>query len=239
MGAYLIYSCCVFVCRCLLSTALTFECSLCCSGQTLIDYISQPIVDSLNETNFALSGKGFPVLITIDGDNFEADTVIGPGLDGTSKPITELVLPNNPACEGEACEKGFYAILKDMKAGSNGTRRFTRIAGDGSEEAIYISYAPVFVKTFAAVDGSDFGRGVLKSDYLLYSLAFAEYEDAMLDPFYDIQSDIDAQLYITVAVLCITIILSTAFIVYFSKAITVSMTAPMLHLLELIKTINL
>jgi hypothetical protein len=212
---------------------------MCCSGQTLIDYISQPIVDSLNEKNFAISGKGFPILITIDKDNFEADTVIGPGLVGQSKPIAELVLPNDPPCQGVACETGFYAVLKDMKAGSTGTRRFTRTAVDGSEEALYIAYAPVVVKTFAAVDGSDFGRGVVKSNYLLYSLAFAEYEDAMLDQFYVIQSDIDDQFYTTVAVLCITIILSTAFIVYFSKAITVSMTAPMLHLLELIKTINL
>jgi hypothetical protein len=235
------YSCCLCVLPSplYLSPVLTFDCSLCCAGQTLIDYISQPIVDSLNEKNFALSGKGFPVLITIDEDNFEADTVIGPGLDGQSKPIAELVLPNEPTCEGEACEKGFYAILKDMKAGSNGTRRFTRMADDGSEEAIHISYAPVVVKTFAAVDGSDFGRGVFKSDYLLYSLAFAEYEDAMLDQFQAIQSDIDSQFYITIAVLCITIILSTAFIVYFSKAITVSITAPMLHLLDLIRTINL
>jgi hypothetical protein len=207
-------------------------------GQTLIDYISQPIVDSLNEKNFALSGKGFPVLITIDKDNFEADTVIGPGLDGQARPIAELILPNDPRCEGDACEKGFYEVLKEMKAGSNGTRRFTRTAGDLSEEAIYISYAPVVVKTFSAVDASDFSRGVFKSDYLLYSLAFAEYEDDMLEPFYAIQSDIDDQLRITVAVLCITIVLSTAFIVYFSRAITVSMTEPMLHLLELIKTIN-
>ncbi|CAB9503300.1 expressed unknown protein [Seminavis robusta] len=207
-------------------------------GTTLVDYISQPILDSLDDRNFALSGKGFPVLITIEEDNFKADTVIGPGRDAEARPIAELILPNDPECGGESCEDGFHKILKDMKAGNSGNSKFTRMASDGAEEAIYISYAPVVVKTFSAVDSSDYSRGVQRADYLLYSLAFAEFEDAMLDQFVAIEEDIDSQFYITLAVLCITIILSTAFIVYFSKVITVSMTEPMLHLLELIKTIN-
>lgn len=203
-----------------------------------MDYISQPIVDSLNDKNFALFGKGFPILITVDKDNFGADTVIGPGMQNESRPIAELVLPDNPGCEDGPCEGGFYQILKDMKAGKNGTEEFTRIGADGKDEDIYISYAPVVVKTFAPVDASDFSRGVSKSEYLLYSLAFAEYEDAMLAQFHEIEDDIDAQFYITLAVLCLTIVLSIGFVVYFSNLIAVSMTEPMLQLLELVRTIN-
>ena len=166
-------------------------------GNTLVDYISQPILDSLNAQNFALSARGFPILITIESDHFGADAVIGPGLKGGARPIAELVLPHDPKCEGAACEEGFYQILADMKAGKNDTARFTRVGSDGAGEAIYISYAPVVVKTFASVDSSDYSRGVSKSQYLLYSLAFAEYEDAMLAQFYKIEDEIDAQFYIT------------------------------------------
>ena len=207
-------------------------------GNTLVDYVSQPILDSLNAQNFALSGKGFPVLITIETDNFGADAVIGPGLEAEARPIADLVLPYNPKCEGTACEEGFYKILQDMKAGENGTAKFIRVGADGEDEAIYLSYAPVVVKTFSAIDSSDFTRGVTKSQYLLYSLAFAEYEDSMLAQFYKIEGEIDTQFYITLAVLCITIILSIGFVVYFSSVITVSMTEPMLQLLELVRTIN-
>ena len=207
-------------------------------GQTMVDFISQPILDSLDEDNFSLSGKGFPILITMESDNFGADTVIGPGLRGGAKPIADLVLPNDPDCQGKSCDEGFYSILSEMKAGGKDTAKFTRLAEDGSEEVIFISYAPVVVKSFSPVDSSDFGRGVDKADYVLYSLAFAEYEGAMLDQFIEIEEDIDTQFYITLAVLCFTIVVSTFFVVYISNVITVSITEPMLHLLHLVCTIN-
>ena len=195
-------------------------------------------MDSLNNENFVLAERGFPILITIESDNFEADTVIGPGLKGEARPIAELVLPYKDDCEGDTCNEGFYEVLQAMKDGGNGTTRFTRMAEDGSREAIYISYAPVAVKSFAPVDSSDFSRGVVKLEYLLYSLAFAEFEEAMLGQFNQIEEIIDTQFYIVLAILCLTIVLSTLFVVYFSNVITVSMTEPMLHLLELIRTIN-
>jgi len=207
-------------------------------GQTLIDFVSQPILDSLNKDNFALSEKGFPVLITIETDNFEADTVIGPGLDGEAKPIEQLVLPYEPGCSGAACDEGFFGILQEMKAGENGTDNFTRVASDNSRELIHFAYAPVYVKVFEPVNSSDFSRGVVMKKYLLYSLAFAEFEDAMLEEFTELENEIQTLFYIVLSILCLTIILSTLFVVFFSKVITVSMTTPMLHLLQLMKTIN-
>lgn len=207
-------------------------------GQALVDYSSQPVFDSLNAKNFALSGKGFPILITVESDNFGADTVIGPGRSAEALPIADLVLPNDPECTGTACEEGFYEILGKMKAGQNGTENFIRVGEDGSNEQIYISYAPVVVNTYTPVDSSDFSRGVFMSPYLLYSLAFAENEDKMLAEFFEIEDDIDTQFYITLAVLCLTIVVSTIFVVYISNVITVSMTEPMVRLLELVRTIN-
>ena len=207
-------------------------------GQTLIDFNSQPIIDSLSKENFALTGKGFPILITIESDNFGADTVIGPGREEEAKPIADLVLANDPECIGSACKEGFFKIVEDMKLGKTGTSEFSRVSDEGSIEAIYISYAPVIVKSFAPTDSTDFDRGVVQSDYVLYSLAFAQPEEDMLQPFGEVERDIEKQFYITLIVLCTTIALATAFVFYFSHAITVSMTEPMFYLLELIHHIN-
>jgi hypothetical protein len=207
-------------------------------GNTLVDFVSQPVLDALKSENFALGWKGFPILITVEKDNFGADAVIGPGLDGEARPIADLVLPHDPECEGATCEEGFFQILKDMKEGRNDTSIFSRLTADGADEAIYIAFAPVSVNTFSSVNSSDFSRGISKSRHLLYSLAFAEYEDAMLKQFHEIEDDIDEQFYITLAVLCAAILCSVGFVSYFSKVITESMTEPMLQLLELVRTIN-
>lgn len=209
-------------------------------GQTLVDYVSQPILDSLKRENFAVAEKGFPILITIEADNFDADTVIGPGqsLQDESKPIADLVLANDPECVAKKCEEGFYKIVLDMKMGKSGNSQFARFTNDGSTENIHISYAPVTVKTFAPVDSSDFTRGVSRSDYLIYSLAFTEYENVMLEEFNKVEEDIETQFSVTLLVLCITIVLSTALVFFFSNVIVVSMTEPMLYLLEVVRHIN-
>jgi hypothetical protein len=207
-------------------------------GQTLIDYLSQSIIDSLDSKNFAVGDRGFPILITVESDNFGADTVIGPGQKNKAQPIAELVLPYDPPCQGAACEEGFYAIVKKMKEGQTGTETFQRRTKDGGMETIYISFAPVVVKSLAPVNSSDFSRGVLKSDYLFYSLAFAVRESSMMEPFNDLEYDIDVWFYITFLVLCVTIFLSTCFVFYISNVIAVSMTEPMLYLLEVVRHIN-
>lgn len=213
-------------------------------GQAGIDFLSQPIFDSLNANNTELAEGGFPILITAGYDSRRADTVIGPGFSGTeqSKPIGEFVLANDHECKSEGCDQhlvDFQKLVHTMKAGESGVETFLRTTSDGSVEKIHIAFAPVVINTQRPVDSSNFSRGVAQTDQIVYSLALTEPQATLLESFTASEDKIRMNIIISDIILASVIVFATVFVLYLSHRITISITEPMLYLLELIRHINM
>ena len=212
-------------------------------GQTLVDFVSQPIFEALNKNNTKLSEGGFSFVITGRDDGFGTDTVIGPGfslVEESSAEIGDVVLPYDEDCPTVECSRraNFEAIRMRMKGGEKGVSQFTRTNAGGEVETIYVAFAPISTKMLTPVNSSDISRGVESSDYLIYSLALAEVERGLLASFKDVEDQVSKQIDIAIVVLAFLIGFSIVIIFYISNRITVSMIEPMFYLLELIRHIN-
>lgn len=211
-------------------------------GQILYDFYSNSVFEALDSKETPLSETGSPVLIAVQGDS-EKNTVIGPGFDigVDSKMVSQVVLPMDYGCSHATCERNmgrFDTIEESMKAGKDGVSSFTRTKEDGDEEIVHVAYAPVNVKSIKAVNSSSFGRGVEAEDYLIYSLGLMETEKGLLKPFENIEKKMTRQLNWAIVVLAAGIVASAVFVAYISYLLTVSITEPMLYLLDLIRCIN-
>ena len=213
-------------------------------GQVLSDFQSNSVFDALSVENTPLSKGGFPTLVTVQG---EKDTVVGPGFEvgDEAVAIAELVLPMDKDCDEEGNCQGnqnwdaFQRIVDTMKAGQSSLHAFTRTRPTGKgTEVVYAAEAPAIVSSISPVDSSNFGSGVTYTDFLVYSLGLFLTRDGLLEPFQQIEDDLEAQLNWAIALLTIWIFGATAFVVYVSYLVASSITTPMLYLLALIRAIN-
>ena len=211
-------------------------------GQTLLDFIAQPIYRTLEENTY-LGYDGFPILIAVsDGNNPE--TVIGPGVSEgqDSSFISEGVLPYDAKCvDNNACAERigvFDAIVDSMKKGDSNETSFTRRTNDGEVETLHVAYSPVYVTSVRPVNSSDYSRGVNRQRILVYSLALVETEEGILMPFQQIRDTTKKQTNVAIGVLTIVIFAATLTIIYISHRLATSFTEPMIYLLDLIRYIN-
>jgi hypothetical protein len=213
-------------------------------GQVLVDFLTDPVYEALEDHTHAsgAAGLGFPILITAHGDS-EGDTVVGPGFsssDGISKFISEVMLPLDTKCEESECASRlaqFDDIVKSMKHGNSSYAKFLRKTNT-SEEIVHIAYSPVTVKSLRPTDASDFSRGVASSEYLVYSLAFAVTDAVIREPFEQSEEKMEQQIKVSIGILSAVITAAAFIVIYLSHRITVSITEPMLYLLDLIRSIN-
>ena len=168
-------------------------------------------------------------MITPQSDALGHDTVVGPefSLNGEGEAIEDLM----------QSDQSFNNILRDMKSGKTGSGTFTRV-GQSNNEEVHISYAPVFVRSFTAVDSSDIRRGVTNETILVYSLALVETTNGLIQSFESIDSFASKTVNICIGVLSAIIVISTVLIVYTAFRVTSSMTKPILQLLSVMKSIN-
>ena len=215
-------------------------------GQTLVDLIPSSIFTSLESDNTKLDPGGFPILVTSKKSVLGTDTLVGPNFslgNGKGKAIEELVLPYDELyCEEEdpkcTAWKEFEPILSEMKKGNAGSSVFTRTGPSGVEEIIDISYAPVIVKHFRALNSSDLSRGVEQEDILIYSLALAETEEGITQSFQSIDHFVKTEVNICIAVLSVLIFFSAIITIYIAYRVTLSMIRPILNLVIVVEDIN-
>eukprot|EP00977_Amphora_coffeiformis_P002992 scaffold569_cov165-Amphora_coffeaeformis.AAC.25 len=216
-------------------------------GETLLDFSTDPILETLTDTTTPLQ-DGFPLLITPDSDNASGDVVIGPGFDqkkSTAVPVTSLVVPQDLDCaenESEDClwrVKEFNAITDKMKNCMAGVDSFERLVDNGDTEKMYIAYAPVKTPFLDPTDSSDFRKGaLLKNDRCIYSLALVETEKGLKQPFRGVEEKYHHQTRIAMACLAVIIFFAVAIAVVVSYLVTRSIAGPMLHLLEIIESVD-
>ena len=215
-------------------------------GQSLVDLIPSSIFTSLESDDTKLAPGGFPILVTSKKSVLGTDTLVGPDFslgNSEGKAIEELILPYDELyCEEQdpkcTAWKQFEPILTEMKEGNAGSSVFTRTGPSGAEEVIDISYAPVLVKHFRALDSSDLSRGVEREDILIYSLALAETEKGITQSFQSIEQYVKTEVNICIAVLSVLIFFSAILIIYIAYRVTSSMIRPILNLVIVVEDIN-
>lgn len=212
-------------------------------GQVLVDFRTDIIFQALEEET-PLARGGFPILITSKKDGVaQAETVIGPNFSRseTARPIAPLVLEKEQNCNSTVCEvnrNAFEDVVRAMQNGESNRTAFYRLREDGTQEKVYIAFAPVLVKSYCPVNSSDFARGVKESEYLVYSLALAETEEGALEPFEAVEKSTEKQVYIAIGVLTLAIAVALVAVLFFSHRVATSITEPMLFLHDLIVSIN-
>ena len=213
-------------------------------GQTLLDFVAQPIYRAL-ENNTHFQGKdGFPILITANTDGQVHETIIGPGVSEgeDSVDVSQAVMEYDYICKkNKECDmriQEFEKIVTSMQSGESAGGEFVRKTKTGDLEEMYIAYAPAYVTVPTPVDSSDYSRGVKLVEQLVYSVALVETEEGLLEPFREIEETTKKQTNVAIAVLSVVIFLATICIVYISHRLAKSFTEPMLYLLQLLQNIN-
>ena len=183
----------------------------------------------MNTENLRLSEGGFPIVITPESDSLGHDTVKAPGfsLNLGGAAIEDLLKP---------IDGSFKSIAQNMKAGKSGSGSFTSAIGGG--QVFNITYAPVTVRGYRPLNSSEFARGVVEEETLIYSLALVEAEAAILKPFQDINDSASKTVKVCIGVLAALIAVSVVLIICIAFRVTTLMTRPVLQLLDVMKGIN-
>jgi hypothetical protein len=201
-------------------------------GQVLVDFHSKSIFDALSFENTPLTDGGFPVLLAVQGDPSK-DTVLGPGFDAgdVAKEISEVVLPKDLV--------HFRRIVELMKGGDLDSNSFIRARPNGTgADTVHIAYAPVVIKNIHPVNSSKFSSGIVASKYFIYSLGLCETEDGLLQPFLEIETEMNRKILLALLILIFGILLAAVLIIYISCLVSTSIAKPMVDLLEMIRAIN-
>lgn len=208
-------------------------------GATLFDFLPKKLIRALGEedgnTKIGSGTNGFAFLISAKPDRFDCDTVIAPGynfLQHGKQKIKDRVIVG----ENEALKTSFEnSVIFDMRAGNRGTKNFNR--GEDAGDT-FVVYEPVKVKALKAKDPSDFARGTETWETHFYSLGIAISESDLVLPFTlikdDIEASIESALSLLVALIIVSMVLTTIFVGWVSYGIV----HPVITLLQVVKQIN-
>ena len=133
-------------------------------AQALMDFFPQPIFGDQQTTGM------LPVIVTPDKDINGGDTIAAPNysLGDTSPDIVDVLFPHD--AENSTNRRYFEeTVLRSMKSGEFGWRRFERNREDGTPEAMLIAFDRVAVRDTRPINSRNFGAGVNVSEALLYS----------------------------------------------------------------------
>ena len=217
-------------------------------GQGLYDFSIDRILNILTSRNTPTQPGGFHLLITPGEDNFGGDVVIGPGFlhkEEAAKPVANVVIPNDLLCSRSRKQdclvrrNDFDSITTKMKTCKEGTESFLRRTDDGTVQKLYLSYFPVRAPFLDLSDPSDFKSGAtIAKESCIYSLAIAETEQGLKQPFTSVEDDLHRQVKIAIGCLSGLILLAVAMALFISHNVTRSITEPMRYLLEVIQSVQ-
>lgn len=179
-------------------------------GVILYDFLPFKILESFKRIREPVSFMIVPIPDIVGGD-----TVIGPNKtkEWTTTPILDLLFPFEST--SSANRESFEAsILVNMKEGKQGLDSYTSVQEDGRNEDFILAFSPVEQRTMVPVNNSNYGSGVIVADRIVYSIGIGRYENALRQPFDEIEDDVNAELSTTSAVfLSIVAVVSLLFTV--------------------------
>lgn len=164
--------------------------------------------------------------------------MVGPGfaLGEQTKAIGSLILPFD--AEDSANRKYFEEnIAGEMRKGNFHYATFMRTTSEGNQEELYMTYAPVFVKSFVGVNHSDFGAGVYTNDTHVYSIGFGITTEGLQLPFQRVEEKVNANVN-RVRYISIALIIAAVFLVmYLTKTVSLFLSEPIIVLVGIVKSI--
>lgn len=203
------------------------------AGQVLLDYITVGLGNSVGTLREPVS-----FLITPDEDVLGGDTVVGPNksMEWKSAPIGDHLFVH----EADSSNRNYFEreILPLMKTGKTGQVEFNRTTADGSNECIWLSFAPVTGRSLLAVAPDDFSAGVKVSESLVYSIGVGRQCEVIKQAFHTVEGDIDEALNGTRTVYLAINLTATVLFVVFSAVAAAYTTRPMLTLLKIVSNTN-
>jgi len=151
--------------------------------------------------------------------------------------IGDLLFPNEP--ESSVNREDFESnILTKMKAGESDRVKFRRTSTDGTTEILELAFRPVTSRVLLPLDPSDFSRGAIPSNVLVYSVGVVYQESQVVLPWSMIEGEIEDDLEDLQAIfLSIVAVVSLLYIIL-TFYVAVKICKPMLVLLCIVQSIN-
>jgi hypothetical protein len=96
-------------------------------------------------------------------------------------------------------------VVERMRRGLDYYTRFTRTKANGEQQDLYMTYAPVMLRSLRAINHSDFSAGVEARDSLVYALGFGIATSDLAFAYQEVKDkvnrDIDQVTYISLALI--------------------------------------
>ena len=187
------------------------------------DYVGTVALDvSPSEifANLATSDASFYFVISsVDGD----DTIVGPGHELNDPPqnIASVVLPNDTT--GSTNQIEFAGITTRMKNGESGVEKFNRKSLKGTDDEMFISFAPISMRALKATAPNDFSRGVDAAEVVFYSLAVVKSRKTIDTQFQGFEERIDETLITTTIVFVSLVSVITLVSIIITAAVRMNM----------------
>jgi hypothetical protein len=121
-------------------------------------------------------------VVSVESDINGGDTVAGPAPNGTwnSIPIADALFSNS---EDEGRFKFTSEILPAMKSGAGPGLKNISWSDKKGSEVLSVAFAPLRLSSWTAVNSSNFSRGTVDHDQLVYSVGIARLESETLKPY--------------------------------------------------------
>ncbi|KAL3919467.1 MAG: hypothetical protein SGILL_003738, partial [Bacillariaceae sp.] len=194
-------------------------------GNTLVDFSTTEMYEILDDSDADI----FAVIISSVGpDAFE---LVSHSFNTEATPETayDVVLPYNS--KNSTAEAEFKTILDQMNSGGRGSGSLIRIDKNGVEETLYYSFAPIVFREVTPVMPSDFSRGAIAKEGVLYSLIMAKTEDELFAEFVAVSEQIQEQLKRTNIIYLVVTAIITLLCMFFTAR-------PIINLLQIVKRVN-
>ena len=155
-------------------------------------------------------------------------------------PLAEVVLPLDGCSENPSkpqC-RDFAQIVDAIHKGKTEQRQFIRTGLSRQDELINFNFAPIELTSYRPVNASDFSRGTYAYTRPVFALAFAQTEEAVLNSFSSVSSEISRTQDNSLIAMSIVMLLAIVVVVIVSWFVALSIAIPVAQLCELVTMIN-
>jgi hypothetical protein len=156
-------------------------------GAAAVDFTTSNIyrvLDNSDAETYALIISGGPDALKLVSHS--------PTEEGNPNSIFDVFFPSDKMNSSYA--ESFQSILDRMNSGGRGFGSFSRMDHSGSEETLWYSFAPIVFREATPVLPSDFSRGALANERVLYSLIVVKSQEELYAEFKAVSEEIQNQL---------------------------------------------
>jgi len=210
-------------------------------GQVLYEFSPRSFFKNFETPN--IHDTGFIILISAASNKLGGDGVVAVNFEGGlfGMPTVNDLLFRYSKEGSRNQDFNLDHILKDMKAGRSGNDIVFDLDIESlHDEETYVSYQPVFVKTKNALDSSNFERGVMENQTLMYSLMMGTCVAHLLGTYHNSEAFDAAEEEMNMLKVIFSVLAFAAIILFTiaTTMVTVAVTRPAVILCDIVNSIN-